>query len=68
MDANVIKKIKNTYRCYSVAFPVFNNIYDTFYQDGKKVITKATLDILTATAWMRLVCRCRAKEQSEKLI
>lgn len=52
MDANVIKKDKNTYRCYSVAFPVFNNIYDTFYQDGKKVITKATLDILTATAWM----------------
>ena len=29
LDQNTIKKDKNTYRCYSVAYPVFNDIYDS---------------------------------------
>src|SRR4051812_46543834 len=46
MDQNVIKKDKNTYRCYSIAYPVFNDVYDVFYKDGKKIITYDVLEIL----------------------
>lgn len=54
MDANVIKKDKNTYRCYSIAYPVFNSLYDKFYDDGKKVLTRDMLESLHLTdiAWM----------------
>jgi hypothetical protein len=52
VDKNTIKKDKNTFRCYSVAYPIFNDLYDCFYQDGKKIVTKDTLEILTDEAWM----------------
>jgi hypothetical protein len=52
IDQNSIKKDKNTYRCYSVAYPIFNDVYDLFYQDEKKVVTREMLEILTDEAWM----------------
>lgn len=52
MDSGVVKKDKNTYRCYSVAFPIFNTVYKTFYKAGQKVITRETLEILNDLAWM----------------
>lgn len=52
MDQNTIKKDKNTYRCYSVAYPVFNQTYDLFYVDGIKTISKHMLEVLTDDAWM----------------
>ncbi len=52
MDATVVKRDKNTFRCYSIAYPVFNDLYKTFYKAGKKVVTKDTLEILNDLAWM----------------
>ncbi len=54
MDASVIKKDKNTYRCYSIAYPIFNELYETFYADGKKILTREALESLELTnvAWM----------------
>jgi len=52
LDQNTIKKDKNTYRCYSVAYPVFNQAYEAFYKDGVKVVTREILEILTDEAWM----------------
>lgn len=51
-NLNTIKKDKNTYRCYSVAYPVFNEIYNVFYSEKNKVISKELLDLLTDKAWM----------------
>jgi hypothetical protein len=51
-DDGVIKKDKNTYRCYSKAYPIFNDIYIMFYKDGKKYVNKDVLEILTDEAWM----------------
>lgn len=52
IDGQTIKQDKNTYRCYSIAYPVFNDVYRTFYKEGKKIITKEMLDILSDEAWM----------------
>ena len=52
IDTQTVKQDKNTYRCYSVAYPVFNDVYRIFYQEGKKIITKEMLDILSDEAWM----------------
>jgi len=52
MDNNNIKKDKNTYRCYSIAYPVFNSYYNEFYRDGKKFINKELLEKLNDVAWM----------------
>jgi hypothetical protein len=52
IDANTIKKDKNTHRCYSVAYPIFNDIYRMFYKDGQKTINPSALEILTDEAWM----------------
>jgi len=52
LDQNTIKQDKNTYRCYSIAYPIFNEIYNKFYKDGKKVVTSEVLEILTDEAWM----------------
>lgn len=52
IDSSTIKKDKNTYRCYSIAYPVFNEVYDIFYRDGKKIVPKETLELLTDEAWM----------------
>lgn len=52
LDQNTIKKDKNTYRCYSVAYPIFNEVYELFYKDGVKTINKDVLEILTDEAWM----------------
>lgn len=52
IDQSTIKKDKNTYRCYSIAYPVFNDAYDLFYGQGVKSITKDILEILTDEAWM----------------
>ena len=52
IDQNTIKKDKNTYRCYSIAYPIFNDIYDLFYKEDIKTITHEILEILTDEAWM----------------
>ena len=52
LDQSTIKKDKNTHRCYSVAYPVFNDLFDTFYDGDQKLVTKEILDILTDHAWM----------------
>jgi hypothetical protein len=52
LDESIIKKDKSTYRCYSIAYPIFNEIYDTFYPEEQKTITKEVLEILTDEAWM----------------
>lgn len=52
MDNNTIKKDKNTYRCYSIAYPIFNAYYNEFYANNKKFIGKETLERLNDVAWM----------------
>ena len=52
IDENTIKKDKNTYRCYSVAYPVFHEVQKLFYKNNSKIIQKETLEILTENAWM----------------
>lgn len=52
IDQNTIKKDKNTYRCYSIAYPTFNDIYEIYYKEGIKTITHEMLEILTDDAWM----------------
>jgi hypothetical protein len=52
IDSNLIKKEKNTSRCYSVSYPIFNLAYDTFYEEGVKRVTPEILEILTDEAWM----------------
>lgn len=53
MDQGVIKKDKTTFRCYSVAYPIFNEVHDDFYdEEGNKVVKKEVLDLLTDVAWM----------------
>jgi hypothetical protein len=52
IDQNTIKKDKNTYRCYSIAYPIFNDAFDLFYGQGIKSINKEVLEILTDEAWM----------------
>lgn len=52
IDSNTIKKDKNTYRCYSVAYPVFNSLHKEFYNDGKKFIDRELLERLNDVAWM----------------
>jgi hypothetical protein len=47
-----VKQDKNTFRCYSIAYPIFNEVYIMFYKDGKKRINKDMLEILTDEAWM----------------
>lgn len=52
IDTNTVKKDKNTFRCYSVAYPIFNDIYKMFYKDGLKTVNSSILEILTDEAWM----------------
>ena len=47
-----IKRDKNTFRCYSIAYPVFNEIYSEFYENGEKVIKREVLERLQDWAWM----------------
>lgn len=51
-DEHTVKQDKNTFRCYSVAYPVFNEVYLKFYRDGKKYVNGDVLEILTDEAWM----------------
>lgn len=52
MDEATIKRDKNTFRCYSVAYPAFNDFYSQFYQDGEKIVRKEILERLNDVAWM----------------
>jgi hypothetical protein len=52
VDEKLIKRDKNTYRCYSVAYPIFNDLYESFYQNYKKIIKRELLEILNDVAWM----------------
>lgn len=52
LDDSTIKQDKNTHRCYSIAYPVFNQIYKQFYKEGEKIVTREILEILTDEAWM----------------
>lgn len=49
---DIIKKDKNTYRCYSIAYPLFNEVHKIFYNEKNKIISRSTLDLLTDQAWM----------------
>jgi hypothetical protein len=49
---DTIKKDKNTYRCYSVAYPIFNEIHNIFYSNKNKIVSRDTLELLTDQAWM----------------
>lgn len=49
---NCIKKDKNTYRCYSIAYPFFKELYCKFYKDKNKFIYSNVLELLTDHAWM----------------
>jgi hypothetical protein len=51
-NENIIKKDKNTYRCYSIAYPIFSHIHNVFYKEKNKIISRNTLDLLTDQAWM----------------
>lgn len=51
-NEDTIKKDKNTYRCYSIAYPVFNEIHKIFYYGKDKIINKDILELLTDQAWM----------------
>ena len=66
IDQNLIKKDKNTFRCCSCSYPVFNKIYDIFYKDGKKIITADTLEVLDSWAWM--IWFCDAGKKSKRKI
>lgn len=48
MDSKVIKRDKNTYRSYSIAYPVFNEIYKQFAEGINDVL----LELLHDLAWM----------------
>jgi LAGLIDADG DNA endonuclease family len=63
LDRNTIKKDKNTYRCYSVAYPVFNEVYNLFYKNEVKTITPEILEILTDEAWMIWFVDCGRKSK-----
>jgi hypothetical protein len=52
IDENTIKKDKNTYRCYSVSYPIFNEVYSLFYENKNKKILPEILESLTDEAWM----------------
>ena len=52
IDNGTIKRDKNTFRCYSIAYPCFNSLYRTFYKEGKKTVTKDILESLNDLAWM----------------
>jgi len=52
LDENILKKDKNTYRCYSISYPVFNDLYDMFYDHSCKKIQPDVLESLTDEAWM----------------
>lgn len=51
-DKHNIKKDKNTYRAYSISYPIFKDIHSLFYKGKEKVVNKNILDILTDHAWM----------------
>lgn len=51
IDNTTIKKDKNTYRCYSTAYPAFNDAYSLFYKNKEKIVTLKILDTLTDDAW-----------------
>lgn len=51
-EGEPVKRDATTNRCYSKAYPIFNDMYDTFYVDGQKCVTKDILESLTDIAWM----------------
>jgi hypothetical protein len=51
-DKDIIKKDKNTYRAYSVSYPLFKDIYSLFYKGKDKIINRNVLELLTDQAWM----------------
>lgn len=53
LDNNTIKKDKMTYRAYSIAYPIFNELRNTFYSPyEKKIVNRDTLESLNDIAWM----------------
>ena len=52
IDDCTIKLENKTYRCHSIAYPIFNETYNLFYKDGQKIINPQVLDLLNDTAWM----------------
>ena len=37
IDSQTVKQDKNTFRCYSIAYPIFNDVYRLFYKEEKKL-------------------------------
>lgn len=62
-DESLIKMDKNTFRCVSYSFPIFNEFYEKFYRDGKKHITKEVLEPLDSWAWMVWFCDAGRKSK-----
>ena len=52
IDDNTIRKDKNTFRCFSMSYPIFNDIYEIFYPEYIKQVTRELLEVLTDDAWM----------------
>ena len=60
-EDSVIKKDKNTFRCFSVSYPIFNDLYGQFYNKNLRIIKDEILDSLTHVSWMIWFLDCGKK-------
>ena len=60
-EDSVVKKDKNTFRCFSVSYPIFNELYDQFYKDNQRIIKDEILESLTNYSWMIWFLDCGVK-------
>lgn len=51
-EDSLVKRDNNTFRCYSIAYPVFNETYQAFYGGGRKAVSRQILEGLNDLAWM----------------
>lgn len=60
-EDNVVKKDKSTYRCFSMSYPIFNDIYNKFYLNNQRIIKDEIIDSLTYQSWMIWFLDCGKK-------
>lgn len=60
-EDNVIRSDKNTYRCFSISYPIFSEIYDQFYHNDKRIVKDDILNSLTHYSWMIWFLDCGKK-------
>lgn len=60
-EDNVIRKDKNTFRCFSISYPIFNELYEQFYLENKRIVKDEILDSLTHQSWMIWFLDCGKK-------